>query len=314
MVDGFCFLEGFVGVARDEELNGFAAALHASGGVDAGTDFENHVGDGDFASRKAADAHDGPQAHVGVGVDATEAVVGEDTVFAGHRHDVGGDANGDEVEKGFEVDGVDAVGLGEPLHELVSDAASREVGIGVGGAFEFRVEDCGSRGQLVVGDVVVANDEIDAERGGIFDFLDGLNAAVEDYDEFDALLVELVDYAMRDAISVVVAGGDIVSDVGVVIAEILVDERHSGSAVDIVVSVNHNALLASHGTVETSHCEVHLGHQEGVVEVAQGRAEELFSLLNRRHTSLNQKLANSGCVGITLCQRRLYLLFFGCQG
>ena len=56
------------------------------------------------------------------------------------------------------------------------------MGAGVGRAFEFGIQDGYGRWQLVVRHVVVADYEVDAERGRVGYFIVGLDAAVEYYD------------------------------------------------------------------------------------------------------------------------------------
>ena len=60
------------------------------------------------------------------------------------------------------------------------------------GAFELRVQDSHGRRKLVVGHVMVADDEVDAAFGGISDFVDRLDAAIENYDEFHTLFGYIV--------------------------------------------------------------------------------------------------------------------------
>lgn len=124
---------GSVGdVAAHQQVDRLASALHASGGVDARADFEYHIRDGDFLSGEAADTDDGPDSHVGIGVETAQSPVGHHTVLVDHRHDVGGDGDSHQVEHPFEVGLRDAVADRECLHQLVADPAAREVGAGIG--------------------------------------------------------------------------------------------------------------------------------------------------------------------------------------
>ena len=82
--------------------------------------------------------------------------------------------------------------------------------VGIGLPFEFGIENSHGVGQLVVGHVVVADDEIDAFTLGIGDFLYGLDAAVEGNYECNAILGCIVDAFVRDSVTLVVTVGDIV--------------------------------------------------------------------------------------------------------
>ncbi len=90
-VDLFGSCQGVGHVAAHEQVDGLFAALHTSRGVDARPDLEYYIADGNLLARESAGAYDGAQAHVGVGVEAFETIVGEYPVLTDHRHDVGGD-------------------------------------------------------------------------------------------------------------------------------------------------------------------------------------------------------------------------------
>ena len=63
-------------------------------------------------------------------------------VFAGHRHDVGGDADGNQIEQVVEVvTTVEPVALRKGLHKLKTHTAAGKVRVGVGVALQLRVED-----------------------------------------------------------------------------------------------------------------------------------------------------------------------------
>ncbi len=126
-VDLLPFFVRFGGVAGHKQIHGLTSALHASGGVDAGADLEDHVGDGDLTPAQTADAYYRSESEVGIGVETAQAVIGHDTVFVDHRHDVGGNADSHQVEHPFEFGSGDAVGNREGLHELVAHSASRQV-------------------------------------------------------------------------------------------------------------------------------------------------------------------------------------------
>ena len=90
-VDLFGSCQGIGHVAAHEQVDGLFAALHTSRGVDARPDLEYYIADGNLLARESAGAYDGAQAHVGIGVESFETIVGEYPVLTDHRHDVGGD-------------------------------------------------------------------------------------------------------------------------------------------------------------------------------------------------------------------------------
>ena len=127
---------------------------------------------------------------------------------------------------------------------------------------------------------MIADDEVDSMLARMGDFDVGLYATVENDDEFNTLTCEIVDGFRRNAISLLVAGGDEIVDVGVEILEILVDKRDGSGAVDVVVAVYHYLLLGPHGSVEPFDSLVHVGQKERVVEVLQLRMEEAVSFFH----------------------------------
>ena len=217
-IDVFAELARMVEVVRDEEFDHFATRLHTARSIDARTDFEDNVVDRDvgfvrnfavFVAFESARFDDGFESTRRVLVEAFDAEVSEDAVFASDRHDVGSNADSYEIEESFEMREVDAIVDGKGLHELESYATAREVLVGVGVVGAFGVEDSHSPRKSVVGSVVVANDEIDAKRRSIVDLLDGFDATVERDDERDVVLLGVVDAIFRDAIPLFVSVGDI---------------------------------------------------------------------------------------------------------
>ena len=122
--------------------------------------------------------------------------------------------------------------------------------------------------------MVVADDEVDALLFGIGYLVDGLDAAVEDDDEFHTLLCRIVHTLCADAITLVIAVGDIVFYVGVKLLQEFVYQCHGGASVHIVVAVYHYAFFPSYGIVESVHGHIHVFHKERVDEVSQLWAEE----------------------------------------
>ena len=62
------FSVGLLDVSRYEKLNGFTAALHTPGSIDAWADFEYYIADGYFLTSEAASANYGTQTEVRVAI------------------------------------------------------------------------------------------------------------------------------------------------------------------------------------------------------------------------------------------------------
>ena len=95
-------------------------------------------------------------------------MIGQNTVLTRDGHDVRSDTHGYQIEQRFQIGSdVDTVVDCKSLHELVAYTTTRQMFVGVGLSFEFGIEDSHGVGQLVVGHMVVADDEINAFALGI---------------------------------------------------------------------------------------------------------------------------------------------------
>ena len=267
-------VHGAVEVLLHEQVHALLAILHTARGIDSRPYLEDDVAHGNLPAAEPADVDDGLQAHAGVLVELLESVVGQDTVLVDDGHEVSGNAHGAEVEEGDESREGNAIVLGKGLHELEAHATAAEMLEGVGVVLPLGVEDSHGIGQLVIGVVVVADDEVDAKALGIVYHLVGLDATVEDDDELHTRLMGKVYPLLAHAVALVVAVGDIIVDIGIELLQKLVHQRHGRTSVDVVVSIDEDALLAPHGIVESVHGHVHILHEEGVDKVGELWAEE----------------------------------------
>ena len=290
-VDAVRLFEGFGKVLLHQQFHGFLAVLHAPRGVDARANLEDDVVDGQFPVVQSAHLGDGLKADGGIGVELAQAVVGQDAVLAHDGDDVRGDAYGAEVEQRHEFVEFDAVAHGEGLHELESHPAARQVGIGIAVVAAFGVEDGHGGRYDVIGYVVVADDEVDAQFAGVCDFLYRLDAAVQYDDEFHPRFVGIVHTLARDAVAFLVAVRDVEVDVGVELPQKLEYQCHGGTAVHIIVSVDENAFLASHSVVEPFNGGLHVVHEEGVVQVGELGAEKTLHPGLVRDAAVQQQAA-----------------------
>ena len=103
--------------------------------------------------------------------------------------------------------------LGKGLHELEPHATAAKVLEGIGVVFPFGIENGRSRRYRFVGFMMVADDEVDAQRFGIGDLLDGLDAAVENDDQFDTSFMCRVYTLDTHSIALVVTVGNVVFNV-----------------------------------------------------------------------------------------------------
>ena len=118
------FAGGFLGIAGNEQFHGFAAALHASGGVYPRSYFEYDVAYAYLLAAESAGSYYGSQSEIWVGVKAFQPHVRHSSVLVDHRNNVGGYAHGHEVEHALKFGCGYAVAYRERLHQLVAHAAA----------------------------------------------------------------------------------------------------------------------------------------------------------------------------------------------
>ena len=138
--------------------------------------------------------------------------------------------------------------------------------------------------------MMVADDEVYAKRLGILHLLDCLDAAIEDDDEFHTCFLGIVYTLVANSISLLVSVGNIIVDVGIELLQELVDQSDGGTSVDVVISIDKNPFLTSHGIVEPVYGHVHVLHQERVYQVGELWPEEALGGTLRRYATADEQL------------------------
>ena len=142
-----------------------------------------------------------------------EPELGDHTVLAGQRNDVGERANGrdlDERREPVRMPGPDA----QRLNELQRHADAREVLVGVRTVVPLRVDDGDRLRQLRVGLVMVGDDQVEAELSGAYGRLDSPDPAIDGDDQAYAEGVQTLERRRLQSISVAQPLGKKVRDVG----------------------------------------------------------------------------------------------------
>ena len=136
---------------------------------------------------------------------------------------------------------------------------------------------------------MVADDKVDAECLGIGNLVDGFDATVEHDDKLHASLCGMVDALAAHPVAFFIAAGDVVFDVRIELLQKLVDQSHRRTAVDVVVTIHHNALFAPHGVVQTVYGYVHVVHQKRVNQLTKHRTEEALCSALRLDATLDEQ-------------------------
>ena len=138
--------------------------------------------------------------------------------------------------------------------------------------------------------MVVADDEVDAQTLGIGYLVDGLDTAVQYYDELDAFFGCIVQCLLTDTISLFVTIGNVIFDVRIELLQEFIHQSYRRTSIDVVVAVDHDALFAPHSIVEPVYSHVHVVHQERINQLVKHRTEETLSRALRFDASLNKEV------------------------
>ena len=214
-IDMLGLAQSLVDVFLHEQVHAFLTVLHTSGGVDTWSNLEDDVAHGDVAAAESTDVDDGFQTHTGILIENLQAMEGEDTVLIDHRHHVGGNAHGTEVQQRNQPREGNAIVLGKSLHEFEAHPATTKLFERIRVVGALGVEDGHSGRHLLIGHMVVADDEVDTQRLGIGDLLDSLYAAVKNDHQFHACPLGILQSLATDAVALIVAIRDIIVYIGI---------------------------------------------------------------------------------------------------
>ena len=136
---------------------------------------------------------------------------------------------------------------------------------------------------------MVADDHVYTLRLGIFDLLVRLDAAVKGDDQPEAAVACPVDAFVGKAVTFVVAVRDIEIHLRGISLQERIYEGYSCGSVHIIVPVHQDLLFGCYGFPHPVHRNVHILHQEWVVEVLEAGAEERACLLEGLDASFDEQ-------------------------
>ena len=288
-------LSGFLQCCREvlfrEQVYGLFPVLDTSGRIDAWSDLKNNITDGNFLLGKSAYVDDGFHANAGITVQLFQTVIGENTVFTHDGDNVRCNTHRYKVEQRNQVMKLNTVVDCKCLHKLKTDSTAGKVCVWISVVQTFGIQNSDGRGEDIVWYMMVADDKVDSLFFRIRDFLYCFYAAVEYDNQSYAGFRGVVDSLFRNAIPFVVAVGYVIVNVRIELLNELVDQCYGSSTVYVIISINQNTLFLSHRPVQTLHCNIHILHQERIVQVGQLRAEKLLGICCLRYSPLHQKLS-----------------------
>ena len=264
-------LLGPVFVLAEHQLQGCDGAVHPARRVDAGSDGIADVLRRHRPARKPHLFQQGAEAGpVGV-LELAQTGFDDGAVLAGQGHNVGHRAHSGEVAAVFQ-------------HLLrwasVQRSAELEGHARAAQALEGAVVVCpagiydGHRlRQALVGQMVVGDDEVDAETGRKGGFLHRRDAVVHRDDEAASLIIDGLDGVLRQAVAVALPAGQHTLGAGPHPFEVLIEQGGGGHAVHIVVAEDHDGLALVDGSQDARAGLVHVGQEHGVAQLLLARQQ-----------------------------------------
>ena len=161
-IDGTAALVSKAIITCNEQFDRFGCQFHTSRSIDARSDFENYITDGDFFVFQSAHFQYGFDARAGVGIDLFYPVKSQNAVFTSYWNNVRCNAQGDQIEQGNEILKINLIDNGKCLHQFEAYSAARKVFVGIVAVFAFSIEHGNGSRKNVVGIVVIADNEVNA--------------------------------------------------------------------------------------------------------------------------------------------------------
>ena len=165
LVHGFELVGQFVGrvvVGSHEQLHGFERVADASCGVDARTQREADVPNGVGHAVDVGDVQHGADAGTHRLAQFAHAVVGQNPVLSRDFHEVGTDAQRQQIQMVVDRGHGQPNGVDQPGEQFEGDARTRQFFEWVGAVFALGIQQGVRDGQGVCRQVVVAHDGVDA--------------------------------------------------------------------------------------------------------------------------------------------------------
>ena len=218
-------------------------------------------------------------------------MTGQDAVLAHDGHNVGGDADGAQVQQRNQLRELYTVVLRKGLHEFEAHSTAAQVLVGIGVILAFGIQDGHRRRQHLVGHVMVTDDEVYSALTCIGYLLHSLDAAVEHNHQSHARLSGIIHTLARHSVTLLISVGDVIVDIGIILLQESIHQCNGCASVHIVVSIHQDALLTAKSSIEPGHCLVHILEQERVKQFGELRAKEGTGFLCSGDTTFEQESA-----------------------
>ena len=230
-----------------------------TGGVDARRQAKGDLAGIDRRRIDAGAAHQCAQARPGRPTQPFQPGRDQPTILVGERHDVGDRSEADEIEL---IAQKLRVGAEQRLAQLVDDAGSAQPceGIVAGTRRDDRTS-----WQPLPRPVMVGDDHIQPQLGGLGHFVDRRDAAVDRQHQRATVAGKPLEHPRSEPVAFVEAARQRPAHLGAELLEQDHSKRGRGNPVDVVVAVHADLLPGRHGGVNTLHSLGHVAKREGVV-------------------------------------------------
>jgi hypothetical protein len=223
----------------------------------------------DLLAGQPGDVEEGTQPHLVRPLGQhLQAQLGDDAILAHERHHVGERADRRNLDERRQP-----VGLARPqaqrLHELERDAHAGQVLVGIRTVVPLGIDDRDGIRQIAVGLVVVGDDEIEAQLARASRRVGAADAAVHGDDDLDALGVEPLERGRLQAVAIAEPLGDEMRHLPAEQLERTAQNHGGRDAVDVVITMNGDALAVGQGPQQPLDGAIHVGQPHRIEQVIE---------------------------------------------
>ena len=219
-----------------------------------------------------------------------QSEMGKDPVLPHHGNQIRRYAHHQKVEQRYQALERDPVLLRICLDKLEPHPAARKVIERIPAVRAFRVQhrNCGRK--VILGKMMVADNDIYALAGRIADLVVGLDPAVQGDYQAEPVVGGPVYSLVRHPVSFIIPVWHIKIHIAGESLQKRIDKRHSRGPIDIIIPIDQYLLSRPDGRLHPFHGLVHILHQERVVEIVETRPEKRPRFLKGPDASLHKQL------------------------
>ena len=210
-------------------------------------------------------------------------------VFTGQRHHVRHGAQRHQVQPLFRQHAFHRAVLQQSLGDLVRQPNAGQVLFRVRVVVALLANHRQRIRQLILRHVVVADDQIQAQRAGVFGLARRADAAVHRQHHAETALRQHIQGFIVQAVAFIEAVGDVRLGVAAQGTQHLHHQGGRGHPVHVVIAVDRHGLAAVDGAPEPLHRPVHIHQQKGIGQRSRA-VQILHRLRGGTHVAIEENL------------------------